>query len=746
MGDDHTLVKSWLSDQNICGEGSANSSACQSEYGSAQENMYQKVIGQNPVLDARRIIDEMPGGFFIYRADDEEEILYANRALFRIFNCDTLEEFQKLTGNSFKGMVHSDDLEEVEASIKEQIAVSKYDLDYVEYRIIQKGGQIRWIEDYGHFIHSDLLGDVFYVFVGDATEKHRRQMEREAALQSEKEKIEQKLRKKLNAYGRKLEIINQEQLRRLELIEGLSIDYESILYVDIDAGILQPYQISKRIHDSFKNRCYVYEFSEFSWFGSHYIEKWVYEEDKEYFARVTDLKYIVDKLSKQKVYHVNYRIIQNGKIRYLQLCIVNVGSIKGSAQTVIGCRNIDDEIRHEMEHNKILEEALNHAKASNRVKDIFLANMSHDIRTPMNAIVGFTALAKVHMKNAEKLTGYLGKIEESGRHLLQLLDDVLELSRLESNKIHIEDTECDLYEVAGEVQKVIQPQAEEKGLMLLLELDAMPHHVVYGDKQYLVQLLLRIAGNAVKYTESGGSITISIVEQKTSHDFASYQFIVEDTGIGISESFLEHIFEPFERQKNTTMSGVYGTGLGLTIVKNIVEMMGGTIEVSSAAGRGSRFIVTLSLRLYDKAKVPDEQPVSREVPKQTSGKILLVEDNEINLEIETELLTDFGFQVETAVNGSIAVEKLRNSKAGEYSLVLMDIQMPVMDGYSAARAIRGLEEPSLANIPIIALSANTFEEDQKKSMESGMNAHLGKPIHIQQFFDTIKEIIGCSKI
>lgn len=401
-----------------------------------------------------------------------------------------------------------------------------------------------------------------------------------------------------------------EQLRRLELIEGLSIDYESILYVDIDAGILQPYQISKRIHDPFKNRCYVYEFSEFSWFGSFYIEKWVHEEDREYFSRVTDLKYIEKKLSKQKVYHVNYRIVQNGKIEYLQLCIVNVGSIEGSAQTVIGCRSIDDEIRHEMEQNRILEEALNHAKASNKVKDIFLANMSHDIRTPMNAIVGFTALAKTHMEDEEKLTGYLGKIEESGGHLLQLLDDVLELSRLESD-IHIEDTECDLYEVVRHVQRIIQPRAEAKGLAFLLDMDAMPHHVVYGNRQYLVQLLLRIAGNAVKYTESGGRITISIVEQKTSHDFASYRFIIEDTGIGISESFLEHIFEPFERQRNTTMSGVYGTGLGLTIVKNIVEMMGGTIEVSSAAGQGSRFIVTLSLRLYDKANVHDEQPIQK---------------------------------------------------------------------------------------------------------------------------------------
>ncbi len=705
-------------------------------------NLFQQALGHNSVLDAKRIIDEMPGGFFIYRADEKEELLYVNKALLRIFNCDTMEEFQELTGNSFQGIVHPDDLDEVEKSIKEQIAVSKFELDYVEYRIIQKGGDIRWIEDYGHFIHDNLLGDVFYVFVGDATEKHKQQMEKEAALVAAKEQIELKLRKKLNAYGRKLEIINQEQLRRLELIEGLSIDYDSIFYLDIDAGILQPYQISKRIYGTFKSRCHVYEFSEFSWFGPYYIDKWVHEEDREHFTKETNLDYIKDQVARKKVYHVNYRVVDKDKTEYLQLCVVNVGSLEGGSQTVIGCRSIDDEIRHEMEQNKILEEALDHAKASNKVKDIFLANMSHDIRTPMNAIVGFTALAKSHIEDHEKLLGYLEKIEESGGYLLQLLDDVLELSRLESNRVHIEKTECDLYEVAKHVQTIIKPRAEAKGLTFILELGAVLHRRVYGNSQYLIQLLMRLVGNAVKYTEDGGRITFSIIEKKTSHDFASFQFIIEDTGIGISESFLKHIFEPFERQKNTTMSGVYGTGLGLTIVKNIVETMGGEIEVSSSAGQGSRFIVTLSMRLCDKASRHDEWPPQQNMSKEASGKILLVEDNEINLEIETELLTDSGFVVDTAVNGSIAVEKLKNSMPGEYSLVLMDIQMPVMDGYSAARAIRMLKDPSLANIPIIALSANTFEEDQKKSMESGMNAHLGKPIHIQQFFETIGQMTG----
>lgn len=689
------------------------------------------VDADQTVLSMRTVIDKMPGGFFIYRADGDEEIIYANKAMLRIFNCDTMEEFKELTGNSFRGIVHPDDLDEVEESIKQQIAKSKYDLDYVEYRIIQKGGGIRWIEDYGHFSHSKFYGDVFYVFVGDATEKLKRQQE-------EKKKEQLELRNQIDAYDKKLQMINQEQLRRLELIDGLSIDYESIFHIDFSEGIFHPYQVSDRIFNSFIDERY--ELSVFAKFLSDYVKEWVHPEDVEVFLKAVDYEYIKEQLSGNKVYHVNYRIVKKEETEHMQLCVVNVGNVRNGFQVMVGCRSIDDAVRHETAQNKLLEEAMNQARRSNKAKDVLLANMSHDVRTPMNAIIGFTALAKAHLKDSEKLQDFLNKIEDSGQNLLQLLDDMLELSRLETSTGHLLEAECNLHDIMKEVEANILPQAQAKEIKFSLEADGIVHPDIYSNKDYLIQIFQRIAGNSVNYTQRGGEIGFSVVEQRASDQFAIFQFTIADTGIGISESFMAHIFEPFEREKNTTLSGVRGTGLGLPIVKNIVEMMGGTIEVSSISGKGSRFIVTLNLKLQNKGDLQRKLLQGKKERYSEKGKILVAEDNRINLEIIIALLTDAGYLVDTAENGSIAVEMLKNSKPNEYFLVLMDIQMPVMDGHTATRNIRKLEDSALANIPIVALSANAFEEDRKKSMECGMNAHLGKPVDMKELLGLIERI------
>ncbi len=669
-----------------------------------------------PAVDyVRTLANKMPGGFFIYRATGNQEIIYANKSMLRIFNCSSMEEFQELTGNSFRGIVHPDDLDEVERSINEQLSRNEDDLDYVEYRIIQKGGNIRWLEDYGHFTQSDNDGDIFYVFVVDATERKLRQME---------EKEEQL----------------QEQLRRLDMIEGLSIDFESIFYADLDLDRIQAYRVSHRFGKKFSNNCTV---TQFTGFDSDYIKKWVCPEDRRRVSQATEPGYIRSRLSKNKLFHVNYRIMQNGEIKYLQLRIVNVSTGNSHvSQIVMGYRSVDDEIIYEMEQKKILEETLEQAKSSNIAKNTFLSNMSHDIRTPMNAIVGFAALAKKHLDDKKKVHNYLDMIETSSDHLLRLMNDVLEISSIESGKIHIEENECNLLDIAQDIQSAILPRATAKDIALSLNIAGLKHYTVYSDQQKLTQIILRLVRNAVKYTEPGGRITITVQEMgETEHHHATYQFIIEDNGIGINEAFLEHIFEPFERQKNTTLSGVYGTGLGLTITKNIVDMMGGTIEVRSTAGKGSVFTVTLNLRIQDRQFKPFAPKETPPIHLPERRRILLVEDNEINLEIEVELLQDVGFFVDTATDGSIAVEKIRNSKPGDYALVLMDIQMPVMDGYHATMAIRQIEDPALANIPIIALSANTLDEDRRRSMESGMNAHLAKPVNMPQLIELIGKIL-----
>lgn len=681
----------------------------------------------------KKFTDQIPGGFFIYRADETEEILYANAAVLRLFCCDTMEEFMELTGNSFKGMVHPEDLDAVEKSIKEQIATSQYDLDYVEYRIIPKDGNIRWIEDYGHFIHSETVGDIFYVFIADATEK-REIMLKERAEIANKTAIRQQ-----QQLDDLIKNHNQEQLQRLKVIEGLGIDYNSIYYVNLDKNIIHPYRLSHRMEYLFEHAKPPYPFAGFD---ADYIQKWVHPDDRHIVLNATNPDYIRERLSDRQNFLVNYRIVNDTETRHLELHIVNVGTDDHVSQIVMGYRSIDDEIIQKMEQREMLEYALNQAKSANIARNTFLSNMSHDLRTPMNAIVGFTVLAKNHIDDREKVETYLNMIEESSNQLLQLINAVLELSRMESGKIIIKREECNLIDIMHEVQTNMLPRALEKNITFSLDISGLKHYIVYVDTEKLTRTLLRLTNNAVKYTNIGGKITVSVTELgEPVNNCAKYQFIIKDSGVGISKKFMEHIFEPFEREKNTTLSGVHGTGLGLTIAKNTIEMMGGTIEVDSSIGKGSSFTITLTLPIQEQVTVSFYNDINTAAASARQHRILIVEDTEINLEIEAALLKDAGFLVDSAVDGKIALEKVKNSEHGYYSLILMDIQMPVMNGYNSARAIRKIEDPILANIPIIALSANTFDEDRQMSKQCGMNAHLGKPINMPELLETITKTI-----
>lgn len=694
----------------------------------------QKPHNIQTAYEAVKFMDEMPGGFLIYHADDNEQIIYANKALLRIFQCSTLQEFRKITNNSFQGIVYPEDLDEVEQSIKEQISASQYDLDYVEYRIIRKDGSLRWIEDYGHYIYSEFAGGIFYVFIGDATEKKKKHLEEKATILNERLQNEQKLQSLIEEYDKEIKLINQEHLRRLEVIEGLSINYESILYADLDTDKILPYRLSSRNSPQFGNKM---QARGYLWYTSEYIEEWVHPDDRQMVSVITSPGCIREKLLNHKTFYVNYRIIDNGEIQYLQLRVVNVGNKNHISQIVMGYRSVDEELRREMEQKQMLEEALNNADLAITAKNTFLSNMSHDMRTPLNAIFGYTVLARKYTSNSEAVEDYLEKIESSGRQLLDLIDKVLEISWTETNDVQLEELECNLCDIMQDLYNMLLPQAQKKNINLSVNSSRLMHYDVFSDPGKLKQLFMHLSNNAIKYTEYGGRVDVSLVElERLPNDQIVCQFTVEDTGIGIGEEFLEHIFEPFEREKNTTLSGVHGTGLGLTIVKNITEMMGGRIEVKSNAGKGSRFTVTLRLRIQ-------EQPLSISngnedtLSQLMNHKILLVEDNEINLEIETEILQGLGFVIETAENGSIAVEKIKEAAPGEFALVLMDIQMPVMDGLQATQLIRKIENPDLARIPIIALSANAFESDRKMSIESGMNAHLTKPIDVPLLLETL---------
>ena len=414
----------------------------------------------------------------------------------------------------------------------------------------------------------------------------------------------------------------------------------------------------------------------------------------------------------------------------------------GKVQIVIGYRKVDEEQREEQEHKKMLADALNNANLAIDAKNSFLSNISHDMRTPLNAIFGFVALAKRDRHDMDAVQGYLDRIDASSRQLLDLIDKVLEISWTESSGVYAEEMECDLQEILEEIYEFLHLQALEKDIEFKLDFSGVKHKQIYSDHQKLKQMLLYLANNAITYTKPGGMVSIAVTEQiEMLNHYATYQIVIKDTGIGISEEFLERIFEPFVREKNTTLSGIHGVGLGLSIAKNIVDMLGGTIKAQSVVGEGSTFTVTLRLRMCaDAAQTAAEAPGPVSAVKLSGQRILLVEDNELNLEIETAILQEQGFFIESAENGSIAVEKVKHSRPGDFDLVLMDIQMPVMNGWQAAKAIRELDDPALANIPIIAFSANVFERDIRMSMESGMNAHVAKPVDIPVLTEIIERI------
>lgn len=527
----------------------------------------------------------------------------------------------------------------------------------------------------------------------------------------------------------------------------------------------------------------------------------------------------------------------------------------------------------------VLEEKLQKAEAAERAKTMFLSNMSHDIRTPMNAIIGFTTLAETNIDNKERVQNYLSKILSSSNHLLSLINDILDMSRIESGRLNIEEKECSISDIFRDMRNIIQTQMQQKQLNFYMDTIDVIDEDIYCDKLHVNQVLLNLLSNAIKFTPAGGSVSLTIKQkQNAPKGYGAYEIRVKDTGIGMSKDFVKHVFSPFERERTSTVSGIQGTGLGMPITKSIVETMGGTIEVETEQGKGTEFIINLEFRLqteskqihpiselqglralvvddnfdtcdsvtkmlmqigmrsewtlhgkeavlrakqaieigdeyyayildwalpdlggievarqirsfagenipiiiltaYDwsaiedeareagvtafcnkpifmselrdtlasvisKADLPQKESILPDTSDELKGKrLLLVEDNELNLEIAQEILTESGFLVETAEDGTVAVDKVKNSQPGYYDLVLMDVQMPIMNGYEATKAIRELDNEELANIPIVAMTANAFDEDVKLSMEAKMNGHLAKPIDVNRLMETLQEIL-----
>ena len=576
-------------------------------------------------------------------------------------------------------------------------------------------------------------------------------------------------------------------------------------------------------------------------------------------------------ISEQQEWDFKYVHQKTGELRWFHNIVMG-SEINGKKKYIL----VMSDRTSDWKMNQALSEAVHAAETANRAKSTFLSNMSHDIRTPMNAIIGFTTLAVSNIDDKKRVQDYLGKILSSSNHLLSLINDILDMSRIESGKIHLEETEVSLSDLLHDLKTIISGQIYAKQLDLYMDAMDVTNEDVYCDKTRLNQVLLNLLSNAVKFTPAGGTVSVRLKQRPgTVRGSELYEFRVKDNGIGMSQEFVQKIFSPFERERTSTVSRIQGTGLGMAITKNIVDMMGGTIEVQTEQGKGTEFIVRLPLRVqpaqhhmekiveleglralvvdddfntcdsvtkmlvkvgmrsewtlsgkeallrarqaiefgdafhayiidwrlpdmngievtrqirslgdetpiiiltaYDWSDIEVEAKAAgvtafcakplfmsdiRETLMTAIGKdqteaeesvlpaagadfkgkcILLVEDNELNSEIAVEILNEYGFVVATAENGAEAVEKVKNSAPGDYDLVLMDVQMPVMNGYEATKQIRALKDPALAKITILAMTANAFEEDKKKALECGMDGFLSKPIMIEELINTLQK-------
>ena len=661
-----------------------------------------------------QIGEDMPGGFFIYKATGNEELLYANKAVFKIFGCETLEEFKQLTGYTFKGMLYPDDYEKVSGSIVDQIEKSQGNLDYVEYRIVRKDGKIRWLDDYGHYVNSDVYGGLFYVFISDITEK-RVQMEADKAVYTA---VIDALSRAYNAVW----LINDIATGSFSLFRGDTSEGSVHARPTKEALELLTYEDAK----------------------ANYINNFVAPSDRERLEKELTLENIIANTTSKKVFGVVFKRVVGNKECYYRIEFAQVQLPNGKTGIVAGFKDVDEDVRKEQEIQQVLRDAIDTANATSKAKSDFLSSMSHDIRTPMNGIIGMTAIATAHLDDRERVEDCLKKISEASSHLLSLINEVLDMNKIESGKVELNEENFNLSELVDTLLAMTKAQLENHHHTLKLDVADVVHENVIGDSHRIQQVFVNLMSNAIKYTPDGGTISLTVAERPTNAPgVACYEFVFEDNGIGMTEDFQKHLFEPFTRANDKKTAAIQGTGLGMTITQSLVRMMGGDIQVKSKPGEGSRFAVTIYLKFLDvqNAEAHKEDPLKNLEDLKFEGKrILLVEDHPVNAEIAKNVLQMTGLEVEWVMDGEAAVERMAGSNEGEFDLVFMDIQMPNMDGYQATAAIRAMTTYA-RRIPIVAMTANAFADDIRKAKEVGMNDHISKPIDFKELAKILQKWI-----
>lgn len=511
----------------------------------------------------------------------------------------------------------------------------------------------------------------------------------------------------------------------------LASNFMAVSYIDFYADTIFTYNLEEIALSHFENSTYYSENI------GHYIETMVAPEDRERCHLLMTPGNIMKELENKDSYSINFIDIYSGVPRNFQTTFTKANST--GTQVILFTVDNTNLLKSENENQAKLKEALLKAEEASKAKSSFLFNMSHDIRTPMNAILGFTRMAQKNVDNKEKVLENLSKLNQSGEHMLSLINDILDMSRAESGKIVLSEMKANVFDFDKGISPMLQELADKKNIELSFVINEIRNPYVYIDKMHLNSCLINLISNAIKYSNFGCYVTASITQlesDKNRPNYGIYKFTVEDNGIGISKEYLSQIFEPFSRERSSTTSGQQGTGLGLSITKKYVEAMGGTISVESEPGVGSKFTFIVPLRIQDE-NIGNEVITKQKTQNYNLENlhILLADDNDLNREIAIDLLIEKKMIVDEAVNGQEVLNLLETNGIDSYDLILMDIQMPIMDGYEATKQIRANYPNS--KIPIIALSANAFEEDRTLSLNTGMNEHLSKPIDPEKLYNTI---------
>ena len=521
------------------------------------------------------------------------------------------------------------------------------------------------------------------------------------------------------------------------ILSAVTDDFVFLVEVDVKTRIEKIFFVSKGPHPQWSDKkTHKYDES-----IKEYADVVVAPEDRKRFLEVTEFNALMEYFkNNDNECIIEYDVIVNGgRRRYQGKFTLSTQDPEG-AKIYVGVRDTTLIEEERTEYNRKLMSALAQAEEANKGKSYFLFNMSHDIRTPLNAIIGYSELAKNHLDEKEVLDDYIYKIQTCGRQLLGLIGDVLDMAKIESGNLEISEKPCLCQDLMSDIMISVNESAKKKGLEFEASGNAC-HSTILCDKVKVQKILLNILSNAVKYTPQGGKISLSVQEKiREDEGLSDFTFVVKDNGIGISKEFLPYIFNSFSRERNATISGVSGTGLGMTITKRLVDAMGGKIEVESQQNMGTTVTVSITFSRLVGLEEKREEVIPDAFLK--GIRVLLVEDNEINGEIASEMLRELKVNVDLVTNGKECIDALLEKDAGYYDLVLMDIQMPVMDGYEATRIIRRFSDKDKRLIPVIAMTANAFEEDKQKAFQSGMNGHLAKPVEMRHLIQALKSAIG----